>query len=905
MILRSIEISGWRCFLESVAVGPFSDQLNVIYGPNGTGKTSLFEALRSALMDNHFVTGQEINEIRPWGRALSPKVVVSFQHQGTEYRVNKQFLDGGFSILARKENGDYRPLAEGRQADEMIRGLFSKNSPGKGLSQCKHWGVAQVLWAPQGQLRLSDLSEDLIDNIHTTLGLQLSDQAAGPIEERVGERFLQFYTPQGKIKTGKGAPPLIELQDVLSKAKERKTSASEALQRSEDASRKVEGLGSHLKQKNIEAGDLSKSVDKAREQADQFRALKSAEGAKRSDFEKIAAQYAQLNGRIGIIHDAESELDELKTTLIKLESELPVLERESEGMDKLRLEAEAKLDAARKGEEVVALAEKEAEEARDYFNGLLACDELGKRLRKIETAERSLAGLTKERSTLVAPDGRSIKTLRKLYQERDEAKLLMDTALLSLEIVPEIKGRLDVVKGEEPGSMQLAAGASTIIKGSPEIVAIIKGIAKMRISGPPGAVDTFRRTFREKQGKIEEATRPYGTADLEALEGLTEKGTQLDKQIGEAQKELDVLCGGDEKASLINERARTVAITDNIERERPDWKANPPDPEALRRRFLNLKRENILAVRDANQEWEDAVKVASKARERAAASVLRTEDGQKSIKKAEKRLADATNDGKTKEVRGKELQLLLLDRDATNEALNEIRKKLDEFVGNPAEVLAKLEKSLDATRADTQKIRDEERTAVGNLEILISGGPYSLLASAEEEISRLEEAIRRETVEMDSIRMLHETLADCRLTILAAYARPVEEAATRLMHRIAGRRTGKIEIGDLLKLLGVSPESAESIVAVENLSGGEQEQLYFATRLALAEVLAKDERQMVVLDDVLTATDTPRFARILTILEEAVDKLQILILTCHPERYRALEAAQFFDLEALTSQRAG
>jgi hypothetical protein len=55
----------------------------------------------------------------------------------------------------------------------------------------------------------------------------------------------------------------------------------------------------------------------------------------------------------------------------------------------------------------------------------------------------------------------------------------------------------------------------------------------------------------------------------------------------------------------------------------------------------------------------------------------------------------------------------------------------------------------------------------------------------------------------------------------------------------------------------------------------------------------------VVLDDVLNATDTGRLARMLTLLEEAASRLQIVILTCHPERYRALEAAAFFDLRAL------
>jgi hypothetical protein len=35
----------------------------------------------------------------------------------------------------------------------------------------------------------------------------------------------------------------------------------------------------------------------------------------------------------------------------------------------------------------------------------------------------------------------------------------------------------------------------------------------------------------------------------------------------------------------------------------------------------------------------------------------------------------------------------------------------------------------------------------------------------------------------------------------------------------------------------------------------------------------------------------------MNVLEEAAQDLQILILTCHPERYRALKTARFFDLE--------
>jgi len=39
--------------------------------------------------------------------------------------------------------------------------------------------------------------------------------------------------------------------------------------------------------------------------------------------------------------------------------------------------------------------------------------------------------------------------------------------------------------------------------------------------------------------------------------------------------------------------------------------------------------------------------------------------------------------------------------------------------------------------------------------------------------------------------------------------------------------------------------------------------------------------------------------RVMTVLEESAEHLQILILTCHPECYRALTGAEFFDVESL------
>ena len=47
----------------------------------------------------------------------------------------------------------------------------------------------------------------------------------------------------------------------------------------------------------------------------------------------------------------------------------------------------------------------------------------------------------------------------------------------------------------------------------------------------------------------------------------------------------------------------------------------------------------------------------------------------------------------------------------------------------------------------------------------------------------------------------------------------------------------------------------------------------------------------------MSKTDPLRFEHILGLLEESTDQLQILILTCNPDRYKALTAARLHDLE--------
>jgi ABC-type Mn2+/Zn2+ transport system ATPase subunit len=148
-----------------------------------------------------------------------------------------------------------------------------------------------------------------------------------------------------------------------------------------------------------------------------------------------------------------------------------------------------------------------------------------------------------------------------------------------------------------------------------------------------------------------------------------------------------------------------------------------------------------------------------------------------------------------------------------------------------------------------------------------------------------------ETLRLGAIRLLKTALDEAKATALAGIAEPVETRATALLERISGRPLAHVQIGDGMALRSVQPEGCSGNTPVDQMSAGEQEQIYFATRLALAEVLSEKDRQVLVLDDPLVNTDTERLARVLELIAEKSAHLQFLILTCHPGRYLELPHA--------------
>jgi len=157
--------------------------------------------------------------------------------------------------------------------------------------------------------------------------------------------------------------------------------------------------------------------------------------------------------------------------------------------------------------------------------------------------------------------------------------------------------------------------------------------------------------------------------------------------------------------------------------------------------------------------------------------------------------------------------------------------------------------------------------------------------------------------------LLHQTLESSRADALSALAEPVEATASHYLEKICGQPVAEIRLTPSLSAETVIPAalagSGDDPVPLDQLSGGEQEQVFLCTRLALGAEIACRERQMVVLDDAIIYTDDERMQRICELLESLSGRLQFLVFTCHPERFASMRGANRIHLTRAAALYAG
>ncbi|MFN7923859.1 MAG: AAA family ATPase [Bryobacteraceae bacterium] len=320
-----------------------------------------------------------------------------------------------------------------------------------------------------------------------------------------------------------------------------------------------------------------------------------------------------------------------------------------------------------------------------------------------------------------------------------------------------------------------------------------------------------------------------------------------------------------------------------------DWATSPPDAADLRKEATRLREEFELKIRRAQDRISAAGHELSRAESDWRWLAREQQQRQEDLAGAEAE-RDRLSAGSTPEERQKSLDNAALVAHGVESALKQLREEIGPVPG--AGGVRGLQREAERAEQEAGRLRDRWIEEQALLRSASTAAPHERLSEAEERLAEFERAFGEEKLHAEAAKLLWETIEACRDRTLAGLSKPVEAAATTILERVADSAQ-PVRLTEEFEATGVGD------FAVEELSGGETEQVHLAVRLALADLLAAGGRQLVVLDDVLTATDSARMERIVELLRERSARLQFLVLTCHPERYRALTEAKFFDVEKL------
>ena len=254
----------------------FGPGLNVLYGPNDLGKSTLADAIRLALLLP--ITSTQFAEYVPWSGGRDPVVEMTFETAPQRiWRVRKEFRRGGSALLQESKNGvDFDDVERARRVDGKLREILrwgipepggagaSRGLPTSFLATALLSTQAEVTAVLDGSLR-GDPSSTGRERIAAALQAVAQDPLFAALLRQTQARRDEAYTDSGARRTARGSPFRVAAER-LNKAREEK----ERLQRIVEDSEAVE---SRLRELDSKHGEYEEAVDAATHQREALERL--------------------------------------------------------------------------------------------------------------------------------------------------------------------------------------------------------------------------------------------------------------------------------------------------------------------------------------------------------------------------------------------------------------------------------------------------------------------------------------------------------------------------------------------------------------------------------------------------------------------------------------------------------
>lgn len=891
MILHAIEMTSVGPFIETVRVGPFAPGLNILAAPNESGKTTALRAAARAFFDRHTTKSQDLKLLRPVGTDLAPRVCVEFEAKGDRYRIEKTFLQAPRSILYRWQDGRWSPLAEADAADGRVRDLLGSTLPGNGATRPEHWGMLGFLWARQGEP--SNWPGFGSGGVGEVIRARLAQVEIDPLVERLraslSSEASESFTSKGQRRRGgpldRAENELERIEAALAELAKARETMQAAREIHERASAEVVQLESEHAERAAAAESLRQQAEAAEKGKAELQRRKSELATAQTALDAVAADagrwvslQSDLEKVAAVLSDAEGSVRETETKLEDIRKAIAVETAKRPGLG-TRL-AELRSSQQR----VLALLRLRR----------LAADtgELARLVASAEASDAKLGELRKRRAEIPSVTPRMLAQIEGDFGKVRTLSAQVEALGLMVELTPEKSGNLEVNFGSKLEVRELGAGEKVTLRSAQSMELRLEGWGRLRVRSGATEARELAEELEDTARRLKCVLEEVGVDSPEAAREAISVRRQLDVEIKAAAAMQRQQLGEYESLDRIRE-----ALAASRQRERLLGDSLAPETEELEQSSASLESTEARceeAIPVAEAAMRDLDRLIESLREQESNALA--ERDRRKTEMVDQRILRRTLEAQIADLKERYPQGT---EGAKANAQTEFVRAEARLEAVKSELPPDFEKLPDRNRRasaalqqlanDIQARRAERDNASGALATL---GGQGIFSRETELMERRTEVMVRRNAARDrgwSARIASDLIEYRRQAATRSVLAPLEARLSAAFAELTGRATRRVFLNENLQIAGIG-RTSEALYPFDSLSQGAREQLLLCLRLAVASELALDEPQVLILDDVLVNTDGVRQERILDRLGAMAGNLQILILTCHPDRFRGAGA---------------